>query len=217
MIRKVLVALALIFLPVTVVSAQVKPVQDDLHLLSSQESKDLTQFLLHHQKKIVVITRASDNVEDDALKFGRANGPDIVIWFTGKQIRVETGTYREGDLPDMLSDMIVRNHLQLIKDKKYYQFFKNVTTDIYQKIGSKETKTNVHSDDDNELAELLVELIVAHPWVLLLLVVGWIILFFICPDCALFFVAILFSGKSGGGSFSSSSGSFSGGGSTTDD
>ena len=194
MIKTILIALALVFTS-GVSYAQVKPVQDELHLLTPDQNTKLTDYLLSHKVKIVVITKPSDNIEQDALEFGRANGPDIVIWFSGKQIRVETGTRKEGDLPDMVSNEIVYSHLKLIKEKKYYDFFYKVSGDIYQKLNDPIATEKTH----------------IPIWFWVLVVIGFIILFILCPDCAMFLLYIFLSSKNSG----SSGGDFSGGGSTT--
>lgn len=185
--------------------AQVQPVQDNYGLLTTKESKQLTDLLLKHKTKIVIILKDSDNIEQDALSYGRANGPDIVIWYNKKTVRVETGTKLEGDLPDLASSTIVRNNLQLLKDKKYYDFFKEVSLGIYQKVENPGDKPKVEGD--------LIKFLIDHPFILLVVFILWLILLFICPDCALFFLWFLASSRSSGGG----SGDFSGGGSSTSD
>lgn len=193
----------MVFLSTTAFS-QVKPVQDSYNLLTTKQNKELTDMLLKHQTKIVIILKDSDNIEQDALTFGRENGPDIVIWYNKKTVRVETGTKLEGDLPDLASSTIVRKHLQLLKDKKYFDFFNEVSNDIYKKVEATDSKKK---SDEGDLIQWLLD----NPLVLVVVIILWLILLVICPDCALFFLYILLSSKSSG----RGSGDFSGGGSSS--
>lgn len=190
--------------------AQVKPVKDDLNLLSSAEADMLNRKLAAHKNHIGIVIKHSENIEEDALTYGRGpHGVDVVVWYSpsykdkegtqhGSKVRVEVGTYKEGDLTDMSSNEIILANVQLLKDKKYYQFFDKVTDGIYQKLN--EDPVEVPSTGSG-----LVVLIV-------ILIILWIILFFICPNCTLFLLYLIpMFGKGG------SSGSFSGGGSTWKD
>jgi uncharacterized membrane protein YgcG len=127
-------AFASILLLLSTANAEsVKPVQDNLHLLTTKENKDLTSFLLKHKTKILIITQKSDNIEEDALNLGRKTGVDIVLWYTGDKVRTEISTKLEGNLPDSLVSEIVQENKKLLESKSYYWFFYNVADGFYKK------------------------------------------------------------------------------------
>lgn len=204
--KTILVTLAFVlgFLFANPALAQVSPVLDTLNLLTKAEQEKLNKKLAAHKVHVGVVIKYSENIEEDALNYGRGpHGVDVVVWYSpkhtkdgtdyGSKLRLEVGTYKEGDLTDLSSNEILNKHVRLIKEKKYYEFFNKVSDDIYQKLGEASDKTT-----ESEVSW----------WWTLLLIIGWIILFFICPNCALFLL-VIFSSKNSG-----SSGSFSGGGSS---
>lgn len=191
--------------------SQVSPVKDDLHLLKTEEVAKLNKKLAAHKNHIGIVIKHSESIEEDALNYGRGpNGVDVVVWYSpahtdkegtkqGSKVRIEVGTYKEGDLTDMSSNEIILANVQLLKDKKYFEFFDKVTDGIYQKL-------NEAPVADSTEAEVIATIVIV------ILIILWIILFFICPDCALFLLYLIPMFSKGG-----SSGSFSGGGSTWKD
>jgi uncharacterized membrane protein YgcG len=215
MLRVILLVLALIFPSLSY--AQVSPVQDSVGLLTTKEVSDLSQYLVKFEKHIVIVIKPSNDIENDALKFGRGpNGADLVIWYSPKhddqstKVRIEIGTRLEGQLTDGDAILLIQDKQHFLKEKKYYDFFYSLSSGIHQKLEDKKKAT---AEDPSDA---LGEFILNHPWVLLLILVAWVILYIICPDCALFLLYIVLNSKSSSSS-SSSSGDFSGGGATSED
>jgi uncharacterized membrane protein YgcG len=126
------------------------PVNDYAKLLSIKEKELLTTILMDQYKKtntqiaiLTVNTLEGNSIEDFSMKMvnkyklglkGLDDGVLFVIAMKERKTRIEVGRGLEGTLTDLKSSHILRDSKEFLKNKKYYDGFNFIISNIITTI-----------------------------------------------------------------------------------